>query len=177
VVRVTQSSGGYHIICLRPGNYICKLFNIVLILSYDLFNLYQKCINANIEWSNMVSSEKGNGFDQFCRMSFPSFFSRLSDRLCPSILMNGPTDFAQTHFFRFVMVEMTILGFDIWSFVFVYGYIDPKWGMFWFLSLMIMSFKTLLTGKSRQNLLIGWVFAFTFDTLECNKSRKTPGCH
>ena len=102
---------------------------------------------------------------------------RLFSLVCPSILMNGPTDFAQTHFFRFVMVEMTILGFDIWSFVFVYGYIDPKWGMFWFLSLMIMSFKTLLTGKSRQNLLIGWVFAFTFDTLECNKSRKTPGCH
>lgn len=46
----------------------------------------------------------------------------------------------------FVIVEMIILGFDIWSFVFVYGYIDPKWGMFWFLSLMIMSFKTLLTG-------------------------------
>lgn len=51
--------------------------------------------------------------------------------------------------FRFVFVEMVILGFDIWSFVFVYGYIDPKWGMFWFLSLMIMSLKTLLTGKSR----------------------------
>ena len=50
---------------------------------------------------------------------------------------------------------MVILGFDIWSFVFVYGYIDPKWGMFWFLSLMIMSLKTLLTGKSLSSSVMG----------------------
>lgn len=72
---------------------------------------------------------------------------------------------------------MTILGFDIWSFVFVYGYIDPKWGMFWFLSLMIMSFKTLLTGKSRSSPLMGWPFAFRLGAVECNKSRKILGCH
>merc|ERR1712003_425552 len=41
--------------------------------------------------------------------------------------------------------ELALLSLDSYTFIFVMGYIEPKWGMFWFLGVFIMSAKTTFT--------------------------------
>lgn len=44
-----------------------------------------------------------------------------------------------------LLAEFALLSLDAYSFIFTMGYVEPKWGMFWFLGVFLISAKTTFT--------------------------------